>query len=236
MTAEAMSFHTFLTLPELCGSEFTGDSWAVHTNVIARLWDGDPDLIPPEFRDVAMQLLGSRHLPPAGQPDELYLAFGRRTGKTRIEAAAGVHAWAQDYRGHGLAVGEWATVSCHCYDKRQARTWFSYCQGLIEASPLLSSAVSNITAECIESTHFTRLEVFTSNFRSARGYSMPLAIIDEAAFLRDEYSASPDVELRRALLPALATLRGRLLVASSLHRRTGLMFDMHRKHFGKLAA
>jgi hypothetical protein len=78
--------------------------------------------------------------------------------------------------------------------------------------------------------------VFTANFRSARGYTMPLAIIDEAAFLRDEYSSTPDIELRRSLLPALATLHGRLLVASSLHRRAGLMYDMHRKHFGKVAA
>jgi len=36
-----------------------------------------------------------------------------------------------------------------------------------------------------------------------------------------------------AIRPALATLRGRLLVASSLHRRAGLMYDMHRKHFGR---
>jgi hypothetical protein len=62
-----------------------------------------------------------------------------------------------------------------------------------------------------------------------------LAIVDECAFLRDENSAAPDKELRNALLPALATLQGRLLVASSLHRRSGLMWDMHRKHYGKAA-
>jgi len=77
--------------------------------------------------------------------------------------------------------------------------------------------------------------VFTSNFRSARGYTMPLAICDEASFMRDEYSATPDIELRRALLPAFATLKGRLLVASSLHRRSGLMWDMHRKYYAKAA-
>jgi hypothetical protein len=44
-----------------------------------------------------------------------------------------------------------------------------------------------------------------------------------------QLSAQPDIELRRALLPALATLHRRLLVASSLHRRSGLMWDVHRK-------
>jgi hypothetical protein len=229
-----VKFYEFLTSPDLCGSEFTGASWAVHREVIARLWDGDPDLIPAEYRSVARQLLGCE-LPPPGAPAEMYLAFGRRSGKTRLEAAAAVHAWAENYAERGLSLGEWATISCHCVDKRQARTWFEYCRGLIEASPLLSAEVENITAESIESKHFTRLEVFTSNFRSARGYSMPLAIVDEAAFMRDEFSAQPDAELRRALLPALATLHGRLLVASSLHRRSGLMWDMHRKHYGKAA-
>ena len=230
-----MKLHTFMTSPDLCGSEFTGPSWAVHREVLARLWDGDTDLIPPEYHDVALKLLGSEQLPPPGMPAEMYLAFGRRSGKTRFEAVAGVHAWAENYADRGLSLGEWATISCHCVDKRQARTWFEYCKGLIEASPLLSAEVENITAESIESKHNTRLEVFTSNFRSARGYSMPLAICDEAAYMRDELSAQPDVELRRALLPALATLHGRLLVASSLHRRSGLMWDMHRKHYGKVA-
>lgn len=229
-----MKLYSFITNQELCGDEFTGESWAVHREVLARLWDGDADLITPEYRSIAQQLLGSELLP-TEMPSEMYLAFGRRSGKTRFEAAAGVHAWAEDYRSRGLAVGEWATISCHCVDRKQARSWFSYCQGLIEASPTLSAEVANITADCIESKHMTRLEVFTANFRTARGYSMPLAIIDEAAFLRDEFSASPDTELRRALLPALATLRGRMLVASSLHRRKGLMYEMHRRHFGKVA-
>lgn len=228
-----MKLHQFMCSEPLCGREFLAASWAVPREVLARLWDGDPDLIPPEYTSVACQLLGTDRLPAAGRPDELYLAFGRRSGKTRFESVAAVHAWAESYP--ALAVGEWATISCHCTDKRQARTWFEYCKGLIEASPMLSAEVDNITAESIESKHRTRLEVFTSNYRSARGYSMPLAIIDEAAFLRDEFSAQPDIELRRALMPALATLNGRLLVASSLHRRSGLMYDMHRKHFGKAA-
>ena len=230
-----MKFHSFLTSPDLCGDEFTGESWAVHREVLARLWDGDTDLIPPEYHAIACKLLGTESLPSAGEPAEMYLGFGRRSGKTRFEAAAAVHAWAQDYRDRGLSLGEWATISIHAVDKRQAGVAFGYCEGLIQASPVLSDWLSGHTASVIESVHQTRIEIFSSNFRSARGYSMPLAIVDECAFLRDEFSATPDLELRRALLPALATLHGRLLVASSLHRRSGLMYDMHRKHYGKAA-
>jgi hypothetical protein len=231
-----MKFYAFLTTPELCGDEFTGESWAVHREVIARLWDGDTHLIPREYHSIACQLLGTETLPEPGEPAEMYLAFGRRSGKTRLEAAAAVHAWAcTDYAERGLSTGEWATISIHAVDKRQAGVAFGYCEGLIRASSVLSAEIASSTASIIESKHRTRIEIFSSNFRSARGYSMPLAIIDEASFLRDEFSATPDLELRRALLPALATLRGRLLVASSLHRRAGLMYEMHRKHFGRAA-
>ena len=232
-----MKLFDFMTTPALCGDEFLGESWSVHREVLARLWDGDGHLIPSEYLDTAYQLLGCEVLP-TDVPTELYLAAGRGSGKTRFEAVAGVHAWAQDYRPRGLAPGAWATISCHCPSRKQAGEWLAYCKGLIESSPILSAAVTNITSECIESAHQTRLEVMVSNYRSVRGFTMALAIIDEAAYLHDEFSAVPDVELRRALLPALARLRpaGRLLVSSSLHRRAGLMWEMHRRHYGKVAA
>lgn len=232
-----MNLHDFMRNPEFCGTEFLADTWSVHREILARIWDGDAHLIPPEHLQTAYVLLGCETLP-VGQPAEMYNAFGRGTGKSRFESLAGTHAWAQDYRSRGLAPGAWATISCHCPSKKQAHEWLDYCRGLIEASPVLSSAVSNMTSECIESTHFTRLEVFTSNFRAVRGFTMPLAIIGEAAWLHDEFSAVPDVELRQALLPALARLKpaGRLLVSSSLHRRAGLMWVMHQRHYGKAAA
>ena len=96
-----MKFYDFLTTPELCGNEFTGETWAAHREVIARRWDGDAHLIPGEYHALACQLLGCETLPEPGEPAEMYLGFGRRSGKTRLEAAAAVHAWAQDYRGGG---------------------------------------------------------------------------------------------------------------------------------------
>ena len=48
-----MKLHTFMTTSELCGEEFTGESWTVHREVIARLWDGDGHLIPAEHQATA---------------------------------------------------------------------------------------------------------------------------------------------------------------------------------------
>jgi hypothetical protein len=232
-----VKLYDFMTAPELCGEQFRDPSWTAHRECLARIWDGDAHLMTPEIQALARQLLGSEILP-SEAPAELYLAFGRGSGKTRFEAVAAVHAWAQDYRDSGLAAGAWATIPCTSASVRQAGEWLDYCRGLIEASPVLSAAVLKDTSGSIESIHGTRLETFTSNFRTVRGFTVPLAIIDEAAYLRDEFSATPDVELRNAILPALARLRpaGRLLVGSTLHRRAGLMWSMWRKHYGKVAA
>jgi hypothetical protein len=227
-----MKLYDFMHDPELCAATFAGQSWDTW-RVVARLWDGDAALLTLEEQKVASQLIGGQPLP-SSAPQELVIGAGRRSGKTRFDALLGVHAASTDYRDR-LAPGEWATVSCHCVDKRQARTWFAYCQGLIDASAMLTAEVRNITAEAIEFNHRTRLEVHTASFRSIRGYSLALAIIDEAAYLRDLNSALPDLELYRALRPALATLQGRLVVTSSLHRKTGLMWKKHREFYGAAA-
>jgi hypothetical protein len=235
-----MKLYDFMTTPELCGPEFLDPSWTAHREVLARIWDGDAAKIPDKHIELAHKLLGCEALPREA-PDEMYLAFGRGSGKTRFEAVAAVHAWAQDYRERPhkpLAPGAWATITCSCPSVRQAEEWLSYCRGIIERSPILREAIANDKSGVIESTHQTRLEVFTSNYRNVRGFTIPLAIIDEAAYLRDEFSSTPDIELRTALMPAFGRLypAGRLLVASTLHRQVGLMWLMHRKHFGKVAA
>jgi hypothetical protein len=230
-----MKLREFMCDHRLTSGQFDGPSWRAYRDVIAPLWDGDSDLIPQDMHATAYQLLGCERLPPPGWLlDELYLGFGRRCGKTMFEAVAVTHAWAQDYRDR-MAPGEWATISCHCVDKRQARTLFGYVQGIIEASETLRAEVSNSTAESIESAHRTRFEIHTASFRSIRGYTLALACLDEASFMRDETSATPDVELYRAVLPALATLGGRLIVTSSLHRKVGLMWNKHQQHWGKAA-
>ncbi len=58
------------------------------------------------------------------------------------------------------------------------------------------------------------------------------AVVDESAFLRSDESALPDLELARALRPALLTLNGLMLVISSPHRKVGLLHDGYKRYFG----
>ena len=50
---------------------------------------------------------------------------------------------------------------------------------------------------------------------------------------RDETGANPDLEVYRAVLPALISTRGMLIGISSPYRRRGLLHDRHRDFFGK---
>ena len=55
------------------------------------------------------------------------------------------------------------------------------------------------------------------------------AILDELAFWRDETSATPDEQTYRAILPALASIPGSILIGiSSPYRRNGLLWRKYR--------
>ena len=118
-------------------------------------------------------------------------------------------------------------------DKRQARQLMNYVKGLIDDSPVIAAEVADQTRETITFAHRVQLEVHTTSFRSTRGYSFACVVLDELAFMRDEFSATPDVELIRAVRPGLANLGGRLLGLSSPHSRRGHLYAMYQMHYGK---
>ena len=65
-----------------------------------------------------------------------------------------------------------------------------------------------------------------------RGRTLVAVIFDEVSFWRDETTASPDVEVYRAVLPSLATTGGMLVGISTPYRKLGLLHQKHRDHFG----
>jgi hypothetical protein len=67
-------------------------------------------------------------------------------------------------------------------DRKQARVALRYLRSLIVQQPLLKDLVQRETAEAIDLTCGTTIEVQTASFRSTRGYSV--AAILAARFLR----------------------------------------------------
>jgi hypothetical protein len=111
-----------------------------------------------------------------------------------------------------------------------------YVHGLLDSSPMLARLVANRTAESVELTNRVTIEVHTASFRSIRGYTVVAAVLDEVAFWRSDDSANPDREIVNALRPAMVTVPvpGALLLGiSSPYARRGVLWDMHRRHFGQ---
>jgi len=193
-----MKLHDFMIDPAFCGDEFTGPSWA-SWRIVARLYDGDAELLTDDEFELAKALTGRERFP-MDTPPELYIGAGRRSGKTRFASLLAVYAAAQDY---DLPPGGYAVAAIVAPDRRQAQLAFSYARGLVMNSEILRADLVRETFDSMEFEHSTRLEIHTGNFRAVRGYSTCLAIVDEAAFLMDSEGRNSDEELARALRPAL---------------------------------
>ena len=74
----------------------------------------------------------------------------------------------------------------------------------------------------------------TNNVRSPRGRTICYAIFDEAAFWPSADYANPDTEVDNAVTPGLMRFPGSLkIIISSVHRRSGLLYNKVAKHHGQ---
>jgi hypothetical protein len=112
----------------------------------------------------------------------------------------------------------------------------NYIRGFL-AIPLLSRMVVNETSESITLSNRVRIEVHTASFRSLRGYTVAVAILDECAYYPTEGSAQPDFEIVNALRPAMSTIPNSLLLGiSSPYARRGILWEMYRECHAKANA
>ena len=173
--------------------------------------------------------------PHANEFRELWVCSGRRSGKDSIASlfAAFAAAIEQGHLGR-LRPGEMAHVVCIACDRDQAKIVESYTRSFFSEIDDLRRMVVRETANGIELNNRVAISIATNSFRQARGRTVLLAILDECAFYRDETSASPDLELYRALVPGGSTIPCSMLIGiSSPYRRAGLLFDKWRASFGK---
>lgn len=170
--------------------------------------------------------------PPTQRVSELWAVAGRRSGKSRMAAALLVFA-ALLAPVTALAKGEVGHVICISASRSQAKVVFGYALGFIESSPVLRQQVEVVKAEEIILKNNIVIGVHTSSFRTIRGRTVIAAVFDEVAYWRDETSSQPDIEIYRAVVPALAASRGMLAGISSPYRKIGLLHAKHRDHFGQ---
>jgi hypothetical protein len=133
---------------------------------------------------------------------------------------------------HKLAAGEIGFVLVLASSRDQAQVVFAYIRGFLEASPILRQEIDSITTTEIRLKNGIIIGTHANSFRSIRGRTLLACIFDEVALWRDEVSATPDVEVYRAVVPALMTTKGMLIGISTPYRKIGLLYQKHRDHFG----
>jgi hypothetical protein len=218
-----MNIIQMMSDPAIFGKQFGGDSFAAWRALLGGFY-GSEGVDAEIFKTLTQRA-------PEGPYRELWMAIGRRGGKSQAAALIAVCEAALNDHSYKLAAGEVATVMVVAADRRQARTIFRYVKGLIECNPMLAKMVIKENADGIELSNRTVIEIGTANNRALRGYTISCAVLDEIAFWNDG-GASPDTEIVRGLRPALATLKGPLIALSSPYAKRGVLYNTYRKHFG----
>lgn len=228
-----MNILEFIDSGELTPGSFEGETWEAQRAVLAAAF-----ALPMTAQQAELfaKLAGDRPAPER-RVRELWVIAGRRSAKTNTSAGIAVYLGTIGAEMTGLLEklkpGERGVVSIIAVDRDQAKVALGYVVGLLESSPMLSRLIVKRGAESVELSNRVSIEVHTNSFKAVRGRTLLAAILDECAFYRDENSASPDVELYRAVVPGLATTGGLLVGISSPYARRGLLFDKWKRHYGK---
>ena len=175
-----------------------------------------------------------RCVPPGAPAAYLWLVIGRRGGKSFAMALIAVYlAVFRDWRKY-LSPGERAIVLLVAGDREQAKILYRYCQGILRP-PILQSLVLNVTAGEIELKGGVTIEVVTRSYRTVRGRSVCVAVLDELAFWRDDDSANPDSEVLNAVRASMATFGNdaTVIAGSSPYARRGVLWDAFRRWHAK---
>lgn len=212
--------------PALFGEQFGGESFAAWRALLAAFYG-----LPLSDDEAAIvQALTGRRKAPESASGELWLAIGRRGGKSQCAALLAVYEAL--FRDHSakLAPGEVATVMAIAADRKQARAVMRYVSGLVNGNPMLARSVVRENGEAIEFDNRAVIEVHTASHRAVRGYTLSAAILDEVAFWHVD-GANPDRDIVTALRPALATLDGKLVALSSPYAKRGILWDTYKRHY-----
>lgn len=164
----------------------------------------------------------------------VWMPIGRRGGKSLNLSVEGAYMAAfHDYRRY-LQPGERATISILAADRSQARIILRYIKALFANVPLLKDMIQRETAEGLDLTNSSTIEVTTASSRTSRGYSFAAVLCDEVAFWKtDEGGNDPDSAILQAMRPGMATIpTSTMFGASSPYARQGELWRNYDKHFG----
>lgn len=166
-----------------------------------------------------------RQIVPEGGFDDAVLIIGRRAGKSFISSFLASLA-ALTYESD--SPGDMPQIFIVGENKRTARVNLSYVEAFCECIP---GAIKKRNKESIELFNGVEIRSQACSFRSSRGYNLIFLAAEEMAYWRSDESANPDVEVMRALEPALEP-GAKTIITSTPFARKGLLYDLFKKNYG----
>ena len=166
---------------------------------------------------------------------EAWVVVGRRGRKSAVASLLAIHSAVFCDWSNCIAPGETARVLVIAVTKEQAKIVRSYCEALLRSHSELEALISTVDQDSISLTNGIVIQCVANSFRSIRGPAVVCAIFEELAFWRSDESATPDVEILRAVRPAMLTTKkhGALLIGiSSPYAKRGLLYEKWKEHFG----
>lgn len=163
---------------------------------------------------------------------ESYVVCGRRGGKSTIVSVIAIFlALFRDWS-EVLSKGEKGYIFVIAVNKSQGKIIKDKIETLLELQPHFKRLVRKVLQDEIELTNNIVISIKPASFRSTRGYTLLCVICEELSFWRYEEAAIPDVEIIRALRPALVK-DGLLIGISSPWAQSGFLYEQFKKHYGK---
>jgi hypothetical protein len=217
--------------PSIFGPWFEGDSWGAWRSFLKSMFGH-------ELNDAELAIFKEctgRTAPAPGGYTEAAMVIGRRGAKSlHLALVAAFLAAFRDWTPY-LTGGEVGHIVILSADRRSARAIFGYLKGMLTI-PLLSGLLTRETQDLLElGSKRIAISIETASFKTIRGRTIIAGLCDESAFWSsDESGANPDSEVIAAIRPAMLSIPGAmLLLASSPFAEEGVLFEEHRKHFGK---
>lgn len=224
----SLSIIDALNDPNLLGAALGSESsWATWKGILRSAFGQS---LTSDELSVFHSVAGER-APPTKRVSEFWAVAGRRSGKTRVASALSV--FIATCERHRLAPGETGYVLLLAASKAQAGAAFNYVLGFLQSSPVLWQQVETTTADEIRLKGNIVIGVHSNSYRTIRSRTLLCVIGDETSFWKDDTSAAPDVETYRACIPSLAATGGMFVGISTGYRKTGLLYQKWRDHYGR---
>ena len=217
-----------------------GVTLTVAQRVVALVaYDGaDPCQLDDEHRVMARRIFGAVEEIPGSARRVLVAMCGARGGKSYIFSAL-YSLWRMLTADLGqIAPGEQAVAAAVAPDKKLARQILRYAKGAALQHPRIKPLIEFDNEDSLTLLRADGREVSlevlaaTRGGSALRGRSLVSAVLDEAAFFRDQAYAVNDVELFNAVAPRVIP-GGMVVIDSTPWAESGLLYTLHTANHGK---